>query len=135
MFHETRDPTPSETETVTDARLPIVWIVNDAGHAYERAEAVVGPCQMRSLTKGDVNPLRVDRLNYHIAEALAKAATKEDYLLLCGHPVLNAMAASLWLLRFGQIRLLLWDAKKRTYERYSTGEDDLRNLLQRMMDG
>ena len=111
-----------------------IWVVNEAGHEYEKALKVVENAQLRPLTIGSVNPLYLDRLNYNLALGIAKYAQAGDYLLISGTPAVNAMAVTLWLLRFGEVHLLQWNAKHDRYEKSKISEEGVRNLLERVMN-
>lgn len=108
-----------------------VYIVNDAGHDYSDAEQYG---EVRALTVGDVNPLKIDRLAYHLARGIGKfVESKEDYLLISGTPILNALALTLWLKRFPQARVLQWNAKAREYEITTLTNEQLDRVLSNHM--
>ncbi|HET7322072.1 MAG TPA: hypothetical protein VFI96_06230 [Longimicrobiaceae bacterium] len=119
-----------ETET-----RPTIWIINEAGHPYHRALDLISDAELKPLTLGDINPLRTDRLNYHLAEGIGKYGKVEDYLLISGTPMVNAMAVLLWTLRFGEARILQWNAmrSKRCYELTTVVKEDLEHLLESFM--
>jgi hypothetical protein len=120
-----------ETKTTTAK----VWIVNEAGHPYEKAREVVGECVFDYLTVGNVNPLRVDRMLFHLAKGIAKYSRKDDYVLISGTPMLNAGAILLWVLFHKSARVLQWNAKKRNYELTTIELDHILNMLERAIDG
>lgn len=113
-----------------EQRKPYVYIVNEAGHDYTSSE-VYG--ETRRLTLGDINPLQLDRLNYHLARGIAKHTRAEDYLLVSGTPVVNAVALHLWLTMHKTCKLLQWNAKKRNYELTEINHDHLVRLLDQEM--
>lgn len=117
-----------------DENQPTIWVTNDAGHSTEKALLVVPNAVIRPLTLGDINPLRVDRLCYHIARGITQYGKEEDYLLLSGYQMVNAMAVHLWLTHFKTVRILQWNAKQRRYELTEKSQDDFENLLQREME-
>lgn len=104
-----------------------VWIVNEAGHDYTPAE-VYG--ELKKLTLGDVNPLQLDRLNFHLARGIAQFTRPEDYLLISGTPVVNAVALHLWLTMHKKCNLLQWNAKKREYELTEVSAEHMTRLLE-----
>lgn len=112
---------------------PTIWIINEAGHPYEKALELVPGAELKPLTLGDINPLKVDRLNWHIARGVARFAKADDYLLISGSPIINAMAVLLWVIWFGQARILQWNAKFRNYELASVNEEELEKLLNRQV--
>jgi hypothetical protein len=113
---------------------PTIWVINDAGHPVHKALDLVPNAEIKPLTLGDINPLRVDRTAHHIARGITKYGKDGDYLLLSGYLTVNVIAVSLWLLFFGNIRIIQWNAKKKHYELTDKTEDDLRSLLQREME-
>lgn len=115
------------------SRRPIIWIVNAAGHPYEEALKLVPDGELRPLTVGNYNTLYLDRMNFDLATGIARYANREDYVIWCGRPGVNAMVTSLWLIQFGQIKVLQWNAKKREYELRTVTMDSLVNLLDRAM--
>ena len=108
-------------------REPQVWIVNESGHDYSRAKSFG---ELGKLTLGDVNPLQLDRLNWHLARGVVKFTDSEDYLLISGTPVLNAMAVHLWLRHHGKCKILQWNAKNRDYELTEVNADHLLRILE-----
>lgn len=98
---------------------PKIWIVNESGHRYYLAPQATPDvemgAQMPVLTHGNVNQSQVDRLAFALAEKISAETTAEDYLLLSGAPILNALACSLWLLQHGSVRLLIWEARNDGY--------------------
>lgn len=92
--------------------MPTVWICNEAGHDYSDAKRFG---EIKPLTLGNVNPLQLDRLNWHIAHGIAKYANPDDYLLISGTPMVNASALLIWLTAFRSAKVLQWNAKRRKY--------------------
>lgn len=121
---------------MTDLELPpTVWVVNDAGHEVEDGvHALLPTAVIRALTLGDVNPLRVDRLCQHLARGIAKYAKEDDYVLLSGYQMINAMAVHLWITQFRKINILQWNAKHKRYELTRKKQEDFENLLQRELE-
>jgi hypothetical protein len=66
------------------------------------------------LTTGNINPFRVDRQIYLVGQQLQHAEAG-DYLLISGLPILNAVALSLWLERFGKANILQWSTNNEDY--------------------
>lgn len=107
----------------------MVWVVNRAGHDYSPAKKYG---RLQSLTLDDVNPLQTDRLLNHLARGIGKFVdSEEDYLLISGTPMVNMLAASLWLRRFPKCRILQWNAKSREYEESTITNEQMDTLLQR----
>lgn len=114
-------------------RRPIIWIVNDAGHNYEKALELIPNGELRPFTVGNVNTLYIDRMNYDLAKGMVTYADRDDYVIWCGRPGVNAMVTTLWMLQFGQIKILQWNAKFRKYELRTVTKEDLSTLLDRVM--
>lgn len=110
--------------------MSTVWIVNEAGHDYSDA-ARFG--ELKPLTLGNVNPLQVDRLNWHIAHGIAKYASADDYLLISGTPMVSASALLIWLTCFRSVRLLQWNAKRRKYVLTTITMDQIKDLIDKEM--
>ena len=107
-------------------RSPYVWIVNEAGHDYSRAESYG---ELKPLTVGDINPLQLDRLSYHLTRGVVGFTDAEDYLLISGTPVVNAVALHIWLVMHKMCKVLQWNAKRRDYELTELSAEHLANLL------
>lgn len=104
-----------------------VWIVNEAGHDFSPAEEYG---ELKALTVGDVNPLKVDRIAYNLARGIGGFIDdKEDYLLLSGTPILNALAVHLWLRKFPKCKILQWNAPKGEYALRAVRDEHLSNIL------
>ena len=106
-----------------------IYIVNDSGHRYDLALREVPDAEMVSLTRGSVNPTQVDRLSFDLTQTISMSE-KEDYLLLSGTPILNALAGMLWILRHDECRFLIFDAKEQAYVKMIVS----RHNMQRMID-
>jgi hypothetical protein len=98
-------------------RPTYIFVANYSGHPYDLAKNTVGEnSEIVPLTLGNVNPTLVDRLAFTMSEKLVEYdATEEDYLLLSGTPVVNAVAASVWATLFEKTQLLIWDSKSDGY--------------------
>ncbi len=107
------------------SRTPTVWIVNDAGHPYEKAETFGNTI---SLTEGAINPFKPDRLARVLASKL-KESRQDDRLLLSGSPMVNALALVLWFQKHSKCNTLQWSFK---YKRYELKTIQLRSLEEMM---
>ncbi len=113
-----------------------VWIANQAGHPYHKIKERLGEdVEIKPLSLGDINPLRPDRLAWHLARGIATYAKEGDYLLISGTPLVNALALTLWLLRFSSCKLALWDAKAQKYLIATVDRENLENIMQSQMEG
>lgn len=108
---------------------PTIWIVNEAGHNYSKALDLIPSGELKPLTLGDINPLRIDRLTQNLARGIARYVSKSDYMLISGTPVLNAIALTLWLLQHNSCKILQWNAKQREYELSTLNLDNFSRLL------
>lgn len=84
-----------------------VYIVNFAGHDYRSAEKWG---ELKILTTGYVTN-RFDRLTWQLVDGL-KESTEEDWLIPSGMLSANMIAAAIWLRKHGELKMLVWDAKK-----------------------
>lgn len=109
--------------------MSTVWIANEAGHNYEKAR-VFGD-DLKPLTLGNINPLQVDRLIWHLARGIGKYVREDDYLLVSGTPIISAMALLLWMTHFKKCQILLWNASGREYELTTVEMDHVQNLIER----
>jgi hypothetical protein len=91
--------------------MPRVFIVNKSGHDYKPAEKWG---DLYPLTEGTVHPLQTDRIRKLIEGALS-CSIKQDYLLLSGAPILNALAAVEFYRKHGLVNYLVYDAKQHNY--------------------
>lgn len=89
---------------ITTERRPTVWVVNDGGHDYSKAESWG---TLVRLTEGGLNPFKLDRLSQQIAEKLS-IATADDYLLISGLQIINGLCMVMWLMKFDHLNLLQW---------------------------
>lgn len=112
-----------------------VWIANEAGHPYHKIKEKLGEdVQIKPLSLGDINPLRVDRISWHLGRGIATYVKEGDYLLISGTPIVNALALVMWLQMFQTARLCLWDAKKREYLISTVERENLANILQKHVE-
>lgn len=112
----------------------VVWVANQAGHPYTKVEEKLGPVTIMSLTQGNINPLRPDRLAWDIGRGIGRYVEESDYLLISGHPIVNALALAMWLMRFNACKLCLWDAKKGSYELSTVYGSNLENIIQESLE-
>lgn len=103
----------SDTSSETESRQPTVWLVNEGGHDYSSLEEFG---RVIPLSRGGVNPFGPDRLMVMLASRLAHASA-DDYLAISGLPLLNALAISMWLVRFKRVRLLQFSTKRGKYQK------------------
>lgn len=117
--------------------MAVVWISNDAGHPdYEKAKKIAGDeAEIRALTLGDVNYLRLDRLNRELSRGIAKYVKPEDFLLFSGSIVVGSMALTLWILQHGRCRCLIWHGGKREYILNDVSRDHLEKQLEMALIG
>jgi len=89
-----------------------VWVVNERYHQYNSAKryGVLHP-----LTQGKVNVFRIDNLIAELTDKLNKLAQKEDYILISGYALINALAIHYFLTRFGIAKTLVWGANEQEY--------------------
>ncbi len=114
-------------------KVPIVWIVNEAGHPYDKIKKKRGfeNAELRPLTMSSINPLRPDRLTFDLAEGIVKYTQRDHYVLISGTPTVNMLAGILWLLQWGEMRLIQWNAINREYEVTTIELENFRQILKR----
>ncbi len=112
-----------------------VWVANEAGHPYHKVREKLGDdVLIKSLSLGDINPLRTDRIAWHLGNGIAKFVKETDCLLISGTPIVNALALTMWLLVHKKCRMALWDAKKREYIISTVERENLARILQRHVE-
>jgi|SRR3972149_8312371 len=89
-----------------------VWVVNERFHQYSSAERYG---ELQPLTQGKVNIFRIDNLVVALTGKLDKLASKDDYILVSGYALINALAVHYFLTRFGFARTLVWGANEQDY--------------------
>jgi hypothetical protein len=89
---------------------PIVWIVNYAGHDYEDAKRYG---ELRNITVGYVSLHSLDRVKFDLTSKVWRETKASDWLLLSGKPLVCVLVALAWFSIHGQVKLLVWDQKKK----------------------
>lgn len=103
------EPSPSQRTGVKQQR--VVWIANEGGHPYSKAESFG---RLMPLTKGNVNYFNLDRLMVSIAPKM-QSVHEDDYLLVSGSPVVVGLIMSMWLTRFDHCNILQWSQSRGEY--------------------
>ena len=111
-----------------------IYIVNNSGHRYDLALELFPAAELISMTRGNVNPTQVDRLVYGLNEHIARSL-ESDYLLLSGAPILNALAAQLWILRHECCQFLIFDAKSQNYVRQIITRENMKGMIDAQLFG
>lgn len=125
---ETMTAVPSLPETVV--RQPVVWLVNEGGHAYTKAERFG---RLLPLTQGNVNHFNLDRLMVSVGPKL-QSANEEDYLLISGSPILNGLIVSMWLAKFPKVNLLQWSTRADGYVHITLHRDAVVRMATQSLD-
>lgn len=116
----------STTDQETE-RKPVVWVTNWGGHPYSKAERFG---RLVPLTKGTVNPFKLDRIAYGVGR-LMEQAHEEDFILISGLPVVVGLIMSMWLTKFKRVKMLQWSIRLQDYEQTTLyAETVMRNALQ-----
>jgi hypothetical protein len=108
----------------SEERTPVVWIINEGGHDYKKAEKYG---RLMPMTTGSVNPFNPDRLMVIVSNRL-RVATAQDFLVVSGSPMLNAIAVSMWLIRFKVCNVLHWSHRDDEYKHLVVKWDNLERL-------
>ena len=109
-----------------------VWVANESGHDYGPAEQYG---EVKRLTLGDQNTFRLDRLLAHIARGICKFSHEDDYLLVSGSPIINAIAFQVWLQAHPQCNLLRRRAKSREYLLNTVTREQVERLVDKELLG
>jgi hypothetical protein len=111
-----------------------VFVVNFSGHniypAKQYGDIVV-------LTEGKANIFNVDRMKYDFLVEM-KDITKDDYILLAGSPILNALACMISMHKIGECNVLIYDAKDGVYAKRNITEKsifEIGELVKEQKDG
>ena len=113
---------------------PTIWIVNQAGHNYKKALELIPEARISFLSTGNINPLHFDRMIDTFAQGIIRYVMPGDYLLISGTPPANAIAMLLWMMHFGECKLLLWNAKLRKYKLVTTTNEHINSIIQSYID-
>jgi len=113
---------------------PTIWIVNEAGHEYDKALELVPDATLSFLSIGNINPLAFDRMIDTFAQGIIKYVKPGDYLLISGTPPANAVVLLLWFLHFDECQILLWNAKLRQYKLVTPSMKQVKSIMQMHMD-
>ena len=98
-----------------------VYVVNHSGHNIRNAKRYGN---IRLLSEGRVNIFATDRITAEFNFALGDFG-EDDYILLCGAPILNVLAVVCALKKTPVVRVLVYNAKTATYDvRKITLEED-----------
>lgn len=113
----------SETSSTSSvSRRPIVWLVNQGGHDYRKA-ARYG--RVLPLTTANVNPFAVDRLLVNLSQRLSMAQ-EQDYLVISGLALLNALVLAIWLAKFPKANILQWSVNGSNYVKLVISAENVR---------
>ena len=89
-----------------------VYITQDLGRTNFTLAEDYG--ELISVIEGYVSPTGLKRFAGNMQDVL-RDITKDDYLLLAGHPTLTALAGHIMARRTGVIRTLTWDRQLQRY--------------------
>lgn len=95
-----------------DTRQPVVWVINEGGHDYSKAEEFG---RLMPVTMGTVNVFNPDRLMVICGHRL-RMAQEADFVVVSGSPTINAIFIAMWLRRFERINLLQWSHRDDSYK-------------------
>ena len=102
-----------------------VFVVNYSGHDLSAATKfgkLIFLTESREINVFDTDGLLVD------LRMKLKDAEEGDFLLLSGSPVLNILAASVLLMRYGVLNLLIFNSKSREYVARTVTEVQLQGI-------
>lgn len=73
--------------------------------------------QLVQITQGSIDTMNRDDLEDRIRRKLSDAS-KNDWVLLSGAPLVNILTVKVFLERFGSAKLLQWDGVLKEYQEY-----------------
>lgn len=90
--------------------MKTVYVVNDSGHDYSKAEKFGRLVFMstRSIYKTHVTKM------YKKFKRFINESGREDYLLISGPSLMNVIACSMFARKHGKLNLLIWDEDPKT---------------------
>lgn len=88
-----------------------VWIVNYAGHDFEAAKKYG---ELHHIVRGFISFQSLDRVKFQVIEKMREMEA-QDYLLLSGTNVINVLAVTNAMCRFGKVNLLVFDKDENEY--------------------
>lgn len=101
-----------------------MWLANEGGHDYKDAERFG---RLMPITTGSINSFNPDRLMVTIAHRL-RVAAEDDYLVISGSPILNALTVAMWLVKFRRANILQWSHRDTEYKHLILSADALERL-------
>ncbi len=109
------------------------WIVNYGGHDYSGALNRSDISNIDYLTEDYVPLGYLDRVTREVFTKIEKTSP-DDYLLISGLTVLNAIAAIAWYRKHHQVKLLIWDTREGYYRTMTVAKTQL-DLMEQMIHG
>lgn len=103
-----------------------VYIANYAGHDHKEAKKYG---EFKVITTGYVDFSAIDRLKFQIIRAI-KDSRPDDWLLLSGANITNALAASLWIIKHGVVKILNFDRQSRVHREIILRRDYEREMME-----
>ncbi len=108
--------------------MPKVYVPNNSGHDFSHAESFG---ELRFVTSGTVDRFKINNM-YREAVSALEDSTSDDYIMVTGLTQINVVLTSVFAVKHGRLRLLMYDAKE---ERYILREIVIDNLLNTNSDG
>lgn len=102
--------------------MPKVYIPNNSGHDFSQAESFG---ELVFITQGSVDRFKINNM-YREVVATLKDSTAHDYVMVTGLTQINVVLTSVFAVKHGRLRLLMYDVKE---ERYVLREIVIDNLL------
>jgi len=93
-----------------------VYITNDPGHDFQRAE-VYG--ELIVMTRGEIDKFNITEM-IRTFDKYLKDSEPSDYIIHVGPAVMNAIACSYFAAKHGNLNLLIWRAEADGSDRYIT---------------
>ena len=109
------------------------WSVNYCGHDYSGALNRADISKIKYLTEDYIPLGYLDRVTREVFMKVQETSP-DDYLLISGLTVLNAIAAIAWYRRHNQVKLLIWDSREGYYRTMTVAKTQL-DLMENMLNG
>lgn len=89
-----------------------VWIVNKKNHDYSSAYKFG---KVKVLTQGKFNIFNTKKLKEAIIPVLEREASENDFVILSGYIIANALVIHYFLNKYGKVNILIWDCNAKKY--------------------
>ena len=103
------------TQLESNVKKPNVYVVNNSGYPYEKAERFG---EVIFMTAGSINHSRLNSIITKIGNYIENSSPN-DYLCVSGNNFLCTLAGIMWGNKHGLVKILHWSQSKKDYETYN----------------